>query len=112
MELALQALLSGICVNSYPTLAPSEAQAPYVVWQQVGGREVTALTKKRVKRNALVQISVWATTPDEATSVLAQIDAALRSSTAFQASPSGTKRMTYEHETSLYGEQQDWSIWP
>lgn len=111
MEIALQSLLRQICENSYPSVAPHGTAPPFIAWQQVGGREVTTLAKKRVKRNALVQIAVWAPTPDAAGALLDQVDSGLRASTSLQASPSGARRMLHEPDTGLHGNMQDWSIW-
>lgn len=111
MEIHLVALLRQISDQSYPSVAPEGAKAPYIVWQAVGGREVTTIDKKRVRRNALVQFTVWAGTPAIAGALLDRVDAALRASTALQASPSGAKRMTHERDTGLHGQMQDWSIW-
>lgn len=111
MEIELQTLLASVCPACYPVVAPPGVKAPYIAWQQVGGREVTTLDKKRVRRNALVQIAVWASTPDVSGALLDQIDALLRASTSLQATPSGARRMTHELDTGLYGHAQDWSIW-
>lgn len=111
MEAELSALLRQICDESYPSVAPEGTEAPYIVWQAVGGREVTTLDKKRVLRNALVQITTWSDDIEVAASLLDRVDAALRASASLQASPSGARRMTYERDTGLYGQMQDWSIW-
>lgn len=111
MEIELTALLQQICEDSYPSVAPEGTPSPFIVWQAVGGREVTTLRKKRVRRNALVQISVWSEDVEVAIGLLDQVDAALRTSTTLQSSPSGARRMTYEPDTGLHGQMQDWSIW-
>ena len=111
MEIQLVALLRQICEKSYPSVAPEGTKAPYIVWHAVGGREVTTLRKKRVRRNALVQFTVWDQAPASAGSLLGQVDAALRASSELQASPSGARRMTHDREAGLYGQMQDWSIW-
>lgn len=111
MEAELSALLRQICNESYPSVAPEGTEAPYIVWQAVGGRELTTLDKKRVRRNSLVQITVWSDDIEVAVDLLGQVDAALRASTFLQASPSGAKRMIYERGTGLHGQMQDWSIW-
>lgn len=111
MEAELSALLRQICDESYPSVAPEGTEAPYIVWQAVGGREVTTLNKKRVRRNSLVQITVWSDDIEVAVDLLDQVDAALRASASLQSSPSGAKRMIYERDTRLHGQMQDWSIW-
>lgn len=111
MEAELSALLRQICDESYPSVVPEGTEAPYIVWQAVGGREVTALDKKRVRRNALVQIAIWSDDIEAAANLLDQVDAALRASGVLQASPSGARRMTHERDTGLHGQIQDWSIW-
>lgn len=111
MEIELTALLRQICEDSYPSVAPEGTPSPFIVWQAVGGREVTTLRKKRARRNALVQISIWSEDVEVAIDLLDQVDAALRASTTLQASPSGARRMTHEPDTGLHGQMQDWSIW-
>ena len=111
MEAALQSALSAICPRSYPTVAPSGVTTPYVLWQQVGGRDVSAVENSRLLRHALVQISVWGTSPAAVGAIRDQIETALRNHGTLTATPSGAHRMLYETDTQLHGMQQDWDIW-
>lgn len=111
MEIQLVALLRQVCEKSYPSVAPEGTKAPYIVWHAVGGRELTALDKKRIRRNALVQFTVWDQTPASAGGLLDQVDSALRASASLQASPSGARRMISDRDAGLFGQMQDWSIW-
>lgn len=111
LESDLQTLLSGV-VQSFPDFAPATVTAPYAVWQQIGGAS-PAYVERAVfnKRNARMQITVWAATRSQANALMAQIEAALVLSTAFQASPYGAMTAVADEETQLRGARQDFSIW-
>lgn len=111
LESDLQTLLSGV-VQSFPDFAPATVTAPYAVWQQIGGAS-PAYVERAVfnKRNARVQISVWASTRLQANDLMAQIESALILATVFQASPYGAMTAVSDEETQLRGARQDFTIW-
>lgn len=111
LESDLQTLVSGV-VQSFPDFAPATVTAPYAVWQQIGGAS-PAYVERTVfnKRNARVQISVWASTRLQANDLMAQIESALILATVFQASPYGAMTAVADEETQLRGARQDFSIW-
>lgn len=111
MEATLQTTLATICARTYPTVAPETVTAPYVLWQQVGGVDWSSTENTRLMRHALVQISVWATSPAAAGVLRDSIETALRTHATLTAKPSGAHRMIYEPDTKLHGLQQDWDIW-
>lgn len=111
MEAALQTTLAAICQRTYPTVAPATVTAPYVLWQQVGGVDMSYVENSRALRHALVQISVWGPSPAAVGTIRESIESTLRQHATLIAKPSGAHRMLYEPETKLHGLQQDWDIW-
>jgi ABC-type transporter lipoprotein component MlaA len=110
METALQALLVAQCERTFQTVAHGQQTRPYVVWQLVGGRTLRYVANDATdKRNSLVQVSVWADTSSEATTLVRAIEDALCTA-SFIAEPQGEALATYEEETKLYGAIQRFSI--
>ena len=112
MEANLQALLLTLCPRVRADVAEEGTQAPYVVWQGLGGESINALDNSAPgTRNTLMQISVWAKSRMEASTLSRAIEAALRGASAFTATPMGEPHSIYELGTKLYGSIQRFSIW-
>ena len=111
MEATLEATLKALCPRTFVSVAPSGTQTPFVVWQQTGGRDVSYVDNGNAKRHARVQISVWASTPMQASGLRSQIEAVLRPLESLTCTPSAAHHMTYEPDTKLHGVQQVWEIW-
>lgn len=111
MEAALQQILSALCPRTFITVAPHGTEAPFMVWQQTGGLDVSFLDNSSAKRNARVQISIWAKTPLEAASLRDQVESVLRPLESPICRPTAAHHMTYERDTELHGVQQVWEIW-
>lgn len=106
---ALQSLVSG---RVYPDVAPEGVTAPYITYQQIGGKATQYLEGALPdKKNGRFQISVWATTRTSASAIVLQIEAAIVAATAFQAEAIGAPVSDRDTETNLYGAMQDFSIW-
>lgn len=106
---ALRQLVDG---RIYPDLAPAGVARPYIVYQQVGGDAVNFLDQAiPSKRNSRMQVSAWADARTEASSLIGQVELALRAVTALQAAPLGAPVATYDEETALRGARQDFSLW-
>lgn len=111
METTLQTLISGLCTNTWNTVAPAKTGTPYAVWQFVGGRTLRYIEGAAAdKRNSLIQVSVWASKSSEATALIRSIEDALCTSGAFSVDPQGEALSTYEEDTKLYGAIQRYSI--
>lgn len=106
---ALRGLVSG---RVYPDLAPESAPRPYITYQQVGG-DVVNFVEGTIpsKRNARMQINVWADTRLEASAMGGAVEDVLRTLIAFQATILGAAVSTYDDETGLRGTRQDFSLW-
>lgn len=110
IETSLVALLSAIAPRTYPDVAPSGAQVPYVTWQQIGGATVRYADNTSDSRYPLMQISVWARTRLEATTIIRQIEDAMCAAAAFQAQPQGEPMSVHEPDTGLYGSIQRFDV--
>jgi hypothetical protein len=112
IETSLYAVLAAICPRVYPDVAPAGVARPYVTWQQVGGQAPTYVEVAVVdKRNADIQVSVWAETRIAANALALQIEVALTTAAAFQAKPLGALFARHDQDVNLYGTNQDFSLW-
>lgn len=115
LEANLFTTLGALASNrAYPDVAPQGATRPYIVYQQVGGTAAHYLESAVVgKRNARVQVSVWAATRVAAAALSRSAEDALVTSATLRALPLGAMVAEYEEDTDppLYGARQDFSIW-
>lgn len=107
---ALQSLVSG---RVYPDVAPEKAGKPYITYQQVGGEGVNFIDQATVpsRKNARVQVNVWADTRLAASGLARQVEDTLRAVTALQVTVLGAATALYEKEAGLFGTRQDFSVW-
>lgn len=112
LESDIKTVLNSLVGNRvYPDVAPANVVKPFIVWQQVGGEAVNFMDPTiPSKRNARIQISVWATTRLSASDISRQAEDAMRAA-ALNTTVLGAGVATYETETGLYGMRQDFSIW-
>lgn len=112
LETALFSALQAQCPRVFPDEAPYDTPRPYVIWQQIGGDPLSYVEGTVPnQRNAHIQIEVWDETRLQANALMLQIEAALMSAPAFQASPLGALSATIDDGTDRRGAQQDFSIW-
>jgi Protein of unknown function (DUF3168) len=105
----LQGLVAGRC---YPDVAPEATARPYLTYQAVGGTAVNFISQAPPGRvNTRMQISVWADTRAQASTVARQAEDALRGVAALQTTVMGAPVAIYETDTRLRGSQQDFSFW-
>jgi hypothetical protein len=113
MEAIVFAALRGL-VNDrvFPDVAPPSTERPYITYQQVGGAGVNFIDGSLPgKRNARVQINVWADSRPLASAVARQVEDALRQVAALQPTVLSAPSATYEPDTKLRGTMQDFSFW-
>lgn len=112
LESSLYSTLSPICPRVFPDIAPATTATPYITWQQVGGSSFVytegALPNKR---NARIQINVWADSRMTANSICMQIEETLCASPLFTAEPAGALLAAVDDDTDLRGSMQDFYIW-
>lgn len=96
----------------FPDLAPAGVEAPFIVYQQVGGQAPSFLENDvPSKKNGRFQLNVWARTRQEATTLGGAIEAALVAANEIQARPLSAPLYRYEMDTQLRGSTQDFSVW-
>jgi len=112
LESQLFTVLSGVCPRTFPDFAPTSTQRPYVTYQQIGGKAVNMVDRwVPNKRNARMQINVWADTRATAVSTMQAIEDALRMSTVFQAEPESAMTADFDADMPVYSAAQDFTIW-
>lgn len=112
-EAAIVPLLTGLVSGRiYPDVAPSGALLPRIVYQQVGGQNITWLEGTLPdKENARMQVVCWASTRLAAINLMKQAEAAILAAPVIQAEAIGARISGFEQDTNLYSSQQDFSIW-
>lgn len=113
LETALFDALKGLVSNRvYPDVAPEGAARPYITYQQVGGAGVNFLDPTvPSKKNARIQVNVWADTRMAAGDLSRQVEDALRTTVALQTTVLSAAVALHEPETKLRGTRQDFSVW-
>jgi hypothetical protein len=112
LESDLYAVLGAVCPRVFPDFAPFSTTRPFITWQQIGGQVINPIANEVAdKRNAMVQINVWADTRIAATEMSQQIEAALVQATQFQARPIGALLASGDEDLDIRGTSQDFTIW-
>lgn len=113
VEASIFTAISSLCGNRvFPDSAPFGTAMPYVIYTQTGGEAFSYLENAvPSKQNGRFQFNVFGTTSAACKALIAQIEQALVTSTAFQARPIGAPVSTYDHDMNIYGSQIDMSIW-
>lgn len=111
-EYTLHGVLTPVCPHVYPDQAPDEQpQAPYVVWQQIGGTVISTLNDPADLCQARIQIACWAPRRLDANQIMRGVAAAMRAATVFTAKPIGELTAASDPVTQLRGARQDFSVW-
>lgn len=113
MEKDIFDTLKGFVGNRvFPDFAPVETPRPYITWQQVGGQVIKTLDNTTPnKKNAVVQVNIWADTRAAANPLALQVENALRTSSLFLAIPDAAFVGDYDPDIPVFGTRQDFSIW-
>ncbi|MBU1816430.1 MAG: DUF3168 domain-containing protein [Gammaproteobacteria bacterium] len=112
MESDLSTLLKTVCPRVFPDVAPSGTAKPFVTWQGIGGEALGYLDNTAAdKRHTLMQVNAWSTTRLQALQLIRDVEAAMRASGAFVATPVGEAMSSYEQDTALYGCIQRFEIY-
>lgn len=101
------------CPRTFPGVAPFGTSTPYVTWQHIGGQSLRFLDGTAGdKRNAYIQITVWAATSLQAITLARAIEDALCAATAvLLAEPQGEPVDAFDDGDELRGTVQSFSIW-
>jgi hypothetical protein len=111
-EADLVAALGALVGNRvFPDVAPFDTVTPFIVYQQVGGSPVNFLgSEASSKKNARIQITIWADTRQEAMNLIRQTED-LMSAAPIYAYIEGAAIAHYDTTTKLRGALQDFSVW-
>lgn len=106
---ALQGLVGG---HVYTGAPPKDIVTPYIIYQRAGGKPVN-YTDGAIpdRKNARVQINVWADSMAVADPIAEQVESILRGVRALQTEVLSQVLDTYDEETGRRGTMQDFSFW-
>ena len=112
LESQLFTVLQGVCPRTFPDFAPASTTRPYVTYQQFGGQAVNFVDRLvPSKRNARIQVNVWANSRADAVTTMQAIEDAIRMSTAFQGEPDSAMHSDFDADMAVYAAIQDFNIW-
>lgn len=113
IEASIFTAIKSLCSNRvYPDVAPYGTTLPYITYTQVGGEPMSYLERTVPSiQNGRFQFNVWGTSRAACSALMAQIETALVTATAFQATPLGAPTSIYDSDMALYGAMQDFSVW-
>lgn len=105
--------IKGLVGNrAFPDMAPLTTAKPYVTYSQIGGEAFSHMANTVPdKQNGRFQFNVWGDSRAQCSALMLQIEAALVTSSLFQARPVGAPLSSYDYDMALYGSQLDMSIW-
>lgn len=106
---ALQHLAGG---RVLPDFAPEGTEAPFIIYQVVGGEPINYLTGEQPdKQKVRMQVSVWAGLDRiEASELGQQVEEAIRAATDLQPEVASGRIATYDEDTKARGTRQDFYI--
>lgn len=112
VEASIFTAIKGLCGNRvFPDLAPLNTTKPYVTYTQIGGEAVSYVENVVPDiQNGRFQFNVWGTTRAACSSLMAQIETAMVTATAFQARPVSAPTSIYDSDMALYGAMCDYSV--
>lgn len=111
-DTTLAAVLQAVCPRVYPDANTAEqADAPYIVWTQVGGQVIDTVNDPADLYHARIQLAAWAPRRIDANALIRQAEAAMRAAAAFQAKPIGALLAHFDPDTQLRGALQDFAVW-
>jgi hypothetical protein len=113
LEEHVVAVLAGLAGDRvFPDFAPEGTARPYIVYQAVGGEAINFVDGALPgKRNARVQVAVWSDSRLEASSIVSQVEDAMRAAGQLQVTVLGAAVSTFDEETGYRGSRQDFSCW-
>lgn len=108
MDEALHAAIAAVIPNCYGTVAPANAQTPYVIWQRFGGEISEYLDNEESQVDgADVQIRIFSPDILEPKRLMQLLVSALRAHRDLVVRPIGNFSDDYDHDMDLYTADQD-----
>lgn len=113
VEAAIYAAIKPLVADKcFPDVAPFGTVAPWAVYQQVGGEDVSVISRTlQDRQNGRFQISFWGKTRAEVAALALAAEDAMIMSLDFDARAIGSPVAVYENDTLLYGTHQHFSVW-
>lgn len=97
----------------FPDVASFDTAKPFVTYIQVGGETIDTINDYPAApnlRNSRIQFNVWATTRNEANTLMRTIEDALRAA-PLNGRPAGALIARHEEVTDTKGAQLDFKFW-
>lgn len=111
MDEALHAAIAAVIPSCYGTVAPANAQAPYVIWQRFGGEGSEYLDNEDSQvETAQVQVQIFSLDIMEPKTLMSQLISTLRQHPDLTIRPSGCWRDDYDHDMSVFVADQDFEV--
>ena len=108
MDEALHAAIAAVIPNCFGTVAPANAQTPYVIWQRFAGETSEYLDNEDSQVDgADVQIRIFSQDILEPKRLMPQLVSALRQHPDLTIRPVGNFRDDFEHDMNLFSADQD-----
>ena len=111
-------LSSLVGARIYPDVAPQDAIAPRVVWQEISEIQANDLggsVETGGLNRYLIQVTSWAKGAErgatKAREVDTQVRLAMNAASGFKTLLLDSRALDYEPETSLHGYQSDFGVW-
>lgn len=112
MDQALHDAIAAVIPNCYGTVAPPEAEAPYAVWQRIGGEDSEYLDpadEPQVEKPQ-VHIRVFCTEVLEPKLKMRALTAALALHEWLVVRPVGGFRDDFDHDMNLFVAERDFEV--
>ncbi|MCO8251106.1 tail completion protein gp17 [Comamonas thiooxydans] len=111
MDEALHAAIAAVIQSCYGTVAPANAQTPYVIWQRFGGDTSEYLDNEDSQVDAAdVQIRIFSQDILEPKRLMPQLVSALRQHPELTIRPVGIFRDDFDHDMNLFSADQDFKV--
>ena len=108
MDEALHAAIAAVIPNCFGTVAPANAQTPYVIWQRFGGETREYLDNEDSQVDgADVQIRIFSQDILEPKRLMPLLVSALRQHPDLTVRPVGNFRDDFDHDMELFSADQD-----
>ena len=108
MDEALHAAIAAVIPSCYGTVAPANAQTPYVIWQRFGGDTSEYLDNEDSQVDAAdMQIRIFSPDILEPKRLMPLLVSALRQHPKLTIRPVGNFRDDFDHDMNLFYADQD-----
>lgn len=95
----------------YPDAAEGDTPMPFAIFQQVGGASPVFMDGALPdKKNARMQVTVWARGRAQASALISEVQVALCAAPVY-ATPLGAPVSHRDDQTGFKGAMQDFSVW-